>query len=139
MVQDFREQATAERIADFLHLLAALPKEERIGTVRALPSGSWRIEPDDPPVGEELELSPSFTETLAAAAPEVRVEAAWRIRSRSCGADCPGNRIVGAQVRFADGQRVRLERTNDRNPPYPPSPSPSPPAWRSWRAYWRRW
>ena len=47
LLQSFREHAAAERIADMLHLLAALPPEQRSAAVRALPSGQWRIETEE--------------------------------------------------------------------------------------------
>ncbi|HYE36903.1 sensor histidine kinase [Methylocaldum sp.] len=59
IVQSFREHGTAERIADILHLLAALPPEQRLATVRALPSGQWRIEPVDGTAAEPAQSLPS--------------------------------------------------------------------------------
>jgi protein-histidine pros-kinase len=123
IVRSFREQAVAERIADFLHLLAALPPEQRAATVRALPSGLWRIEPAESP-SETVEYSPSFTAALAeAAGAGTRIEAAWRTRHRSCrdGLErCPPIRTLGALVEFADGQRLRIEGTREPPPPRPP-------------------
>ncbi len=124
IVRSFREQAVAERVADFLHLLAALPPEQRTSTVRALPSGLWRIEPGDAPLSEVVDYSPSFTAALAeAAGAELRVEAAWRNRRRDCRGDskeCAPVRAIGALVRFADGQRVWIEGTREPPPPRPP-------------------
>jgi signal transduction histidine kinase len=124
MMQSFREQAVAERLADFLHLLAALPPEQRSATVRALPSGHWRIEPGDTPPAEPVESSQSFTAALAeAAGPEIRVETAWRTRGHDCRsgpAECPRTRTVGVRVRFADGQRALIEGTHEPPPARPP-------------------
>jgi signal transduction histidine kinase len=121
MMQSFREQAAAERLADFLHLLAALPPEQRSATVRALPSGHWRIEPGDGRSTESVESSPSFTAALAeTAGPAIRIEAAWRTHSHDCRdglAECPRSRILGVRVLFADGQRVVIEGTHEPPPP----------------------
>lgn len=124
LMQTFREQATAERIADFLHLLAALPADQRSATVEALPSGHWRIEPAAAATPRDDRVSPSFTAALAeAAGPAVRIEAAWRTRPSDCrdphGA-CVQARTVGALVRFPDGRRVQVEAT--REPPPLPLP-----------------
>lgn len=124
MVHSFREQALAERVADFLHLLAALPSAERVSTVRALPSGLWRIEPVDAEAVDAPEPSSSFAAALAeAVGPDLEVESAWRSRRRACRAGetpCPPAKALGAVVRFADGQRVRVE--GSREPPPPRSP-----------------
>ncbi|WP_143735182.1 ATP-binding protein [Methylocaldum sp. 14B] len=151
IVHSFREQSAADRIADILHLLAALPPEQRLATVQALPSGQWRIEPAEgtaeptPPLpfnrnrssGEgasrhsldaRLRLEhpddPSFTAALSeAAGPSIAVEAAWRTRNSDCRdqpADCQPSRTVGAQVRFADGQRVLIEARRELPPPRQP-------------------
>lgn len=123
IVHSFREQGAADRIADILHLLAALPPEQRLATVHALPSGQWSIEPADG-TDEPVRSPPSFTAALAeAAGPSVVVEAAWRTRDSACReepADCQPSRTVGARVRFADGQRVLIEARRELPPPRQP-------------------
>lgn len=121
IVDSFREHGVAERVADFLHLLAALPPAQRPETVRALPSGYWRIEPVDAPVVAG-ESATAFAAALAEVAePALHIEAAWRVRRRECrpGGDCPPPG-VGVLVRFADGQRLRLESVHGHPPPHPP-------------------
>jgi signal transduction histidine kinase len=131
IVHSFREQSAADRIADILHLLAALPPGQRLATVHALPSGQWSIElgdetaepapslppnrkrssgerPDDPsnrkrPSGERPD-DPSFTAALAdAAGPSVAVEAAWR----KIGADCRSG-PADCQPARTVGARIRF-------------------------------
>ncbi|MGX2038729.1 ATP-binding protein [Methylocaldum sp. MU1018] len=123
IVHSFREQGAAERIADVLHLLAALPPEQRLATVQALPSGQWSIEPADG-TAEPVQTLPSFTVALTeAVGPSVAVEAAWRTVDSGCqneSADCQPSRTVGARVRFADGQRVLIEARRELPPPRAP-------------------
>jgi signal transduction histidine kinase len=118
LVQSFREHGAALFVADLLHLLAALPPERRLEAVNALPSGQWRIEPEE---GRTVPPSqPSFTADLAeTAGPSIQVETAWRRRGRDCRKDpdkCPPIRSLGAVVRFADGQRVRIEGVREPLP-----------------------
>ena len=129
LLQSFREHAVAERIADMLHLLAALPPEQRSAAVRALPSGQWRIETEENASTESAYPSlPSFATVLAeAVGPSIRVEAAWRTWDPACrdGPDkCPPVRTVGARVLFADGQRVLIEETREPPLPHPPRGAP---------------
>ena len=42
-VRQVREEGAAQRLADFLYLLAALAPDQRIAVVNQLPSGRWRI------------------------------------------------------------------------------------------------
>jgi signal transduction histidine kinase len=129
LLQSFREQAAAERIADMLHLLAVLPPEQRSAAVRALPSGQWRVETEENASTESAHPSlPTFATVLAeAVGPSIRVEAAWRTRDPAC-RDGPGKcspvRTVGARVRFADGQRVLIEETREPPPPHSPRGAP---------------
>jgi signal transduction histidine kinase len=124
LVRSFREQALAERVADFLHLLAALPPAQRVATVEALPSGLWRIEPVATDPAEPPEPSSPFAAALAeAAGPGLEVESAWRNRRRACRVGetpCSPTRALGAVVRFADGQRMRIEGSREPPPPRPP-------------------
>jgi len=137
IVHSFREQGAADRIADILHLLAALPPGQRLTTVQALPSGQWRIEPADGttdpaqslPINRkrsswERQDDPSFTDALAeAAGPSIAVETAWRTRNSDCRngpANCQPSRTVGARIRFADGQRVLIEARRELPPPRQP-------------------
>ncbi|BBA35815.1 signal transduction histidine kinase [Methylocaldum marinum] len=123
IVHSFREQGAADRIADILHLLAALPPEQRLATVHALPSGQWSIEPANG-MDEPVQSLPSFTAALVeAAGPSVAVEAGWRTRNSACREepeDCQPSRTVGARVRFADGQRVLIEARRELPPPRQP-------------------
>jgi hypothetical protein len=125
LLQSFREHAAAERIADMLHLLAALPPEQRSATVRALPSEQWRVETEENASTESAHPSlPTFAPVLAeAVGPSIRVEAAWRTRDPACRygpGKCPPVRTVGARVLFADGQRVLIEETREPPPPIRP-------------------
>jgi signal transduction histidine kinase len=129
IVHNFREQGAADRIADILHLLAALPPEQRLATVQVLPSGQWRIDLADSAAepaqshGERPDAS-SFTAALAeAAGPTIAVETAWRTKDTDCRdgpAECQPSRTVGARIRFADGQRVLIEARRDLPPPRQP-------------------
>lgn len=124
IVQSFRDQATADRVADFLHLLAALPPGERFATVRALPSGLWRIDPGDRPHAVPQPFSPTFTLALEeAVGTGIQIEDAWRVIRQDCeddGGPCLPKRVIGAWVRFPDGQRVHVEGIRDYSPPYLP-------------------
>ena len=121
LLQSFREQGAAEATADMLELLSALPAERRISVVRGLPSGQWRIEPDE---GRgEAPDQPSFAAALAqAVGPSLRVEAAWHGHGPACrnpSEPCPPAHVTGALVRFPDGQRMRVEKIREP-PPRPP-------------------
>jgi signal transduction histidine kinase len=122
LLRSFREHGAALMVADLLHLLAALPPEQRLAALNALPSGRWQIEPAEEG-GAVPPSQPSFTADLAeTAGPSIRVEAAWRNHRPECPSDpdaCPPTRSLGAVVRFADGQRVRIESLREP-PPRPP-------------------
>lgn len=112
-----------------LHLLAALPPEQRSAAVRALPSGQWRVETEENASAESAHPSlPMFATVLAeAVGPSIRVEAAWRTQDPACRdgpGKCPPVRIVGARVLFADGQRVLIEETREPPSPHPPRGAP---------------
>jgi signal transduction histidine kinase len=129
LLQSFREHAAAERIADMLHLLAALPPEQRSAAVHALPSGQWHVETGENASTESAHPSlPTFATVMAeAVGPSIRVEAAWRTRDPACRdgpGKCPPVRTVGARVLFADGQRVLIEETREPPPPHLPRGAP---------------
>lgn len=118
IVKEFKEEGSAQRTADYLHLLALLDPSQRLEIVKNLPSGEWKISPYE---STKIPVStPSFAKVLTeAAAPSIRVESAWRNSESECrsGFDvCASTIQIGAVVRFADGMRVLVEVNRERVP-----------------------